>query len=127
MADEIRVKASIKVENGEFQFPEIGRSEVRVDQAAEGGGVPGTLSIGTSEEDVDLSALTTEGWLWMKNLDTTNHVQWGASTGGTFPSMVTIGRLEAGEPALFRMEPGATLRMKANSSACLVYIGAMED
>lgn len=127
MADEITVVASIAVENGNFKLPTIGGDQVSVTQAAIGGGVPGTISIGTSEEDVDLSDLTTEGWLYMKNLDGTNYVEWGASTGGTSPSMVQIGRLEAGEPAAFRMSPGAVLRMKADTAACMVQIMAMED
>ena len=127
MADEITVLAAISCLNGNFRLPQIGSEQLTFDQAAQGGGVPGTVEIGTSEEDVDVSALTTEGWLWMRNLDDTNYVDWGPSSGGTSPVMVAIGRMEAGESALFRLKPEVTLRMKANVAACVVQILVLED
>ena len=87
-----------------------------------GGPTPGYKTIGTSEESEAFGELTTEGWIVMQNLDATNYVQWGFSTG------VYGGRMEAGETAgPFRVEPGLTLYLKANTAACKVLVQALED
>ena len=90
-------------------------------QAVEGGPTPGYVTIGTSEESEAFSELSTEGWLLMENLDDTNYVEWGFSTG------VYGGRLEAGEAALFRLNPSSTLYLRANTAACKMLIYALED
>jgi hypothetical protein len=124
MSDEITIQASLQVENGTYTQPKLGSGIHKFDQASAGGGVPGTVSVGTTAETISTGDLTTPGWVWMKNLDATNYVQWGMSDGGT---LKTVGRLEAGEMALFRLDPGATLMMKANTAACLVQIAVQED
>lgn len=91
--------------------------QLSVDVAATGAFGPQTFDIGTSEEAITFTDITTEGWLFMKNLDATNYVQWGPTTGG---AMVVMGRLKAGEEACFRMDSGATLRLQANTAACKV-------
>lgn len=77
-----------------------------------------------AEVVIDLSELTTEGYVYMKNLDATNYVQWGPESGGV---MVVIGRMKATEFAVWRMDSGATLRMKANTADCLVVIKCYND
>jgi len=79
-------------------------------------------SIGTTEESITLTDVSTNGFVLMHNLDTTNYVQWGFATG------VYGGRMKAGETAgPFRLEPGATLYLKANTAACRVRVIAYED
>ena len=56
-----------------------------------------------------------------QNLDTTNYVEWG------FATTVYGGRMEAGETAEFRLNPGASIFMKANTSACEVMLTVIED
>jgi len=74
-------------------------------------------SIGTVEESITFTDITTNGFVLMQNLDTTNYVQWGFAAG------VYGGRLKAGETAgPWRLEPGATLYLKANTAACRVRI-----
>jgi hypothetical protein len=74
-------------------------------------------SIGTAEESITFTDIATNGFVWMHNLDTTNYVQWGFSTG------VYGGRLKASHTAgPFFVEPGATLYLKANTAACRVRI-----
>lgn len=74
-------------------------------------------SIGTTEESITFTDISTNGWVLMQNLDTTNYVQWG------FASGVYGGRMKAGELAgPFRMESGATLYLKANTAACRVRV-----
>jgi len=126
MSDEIKVTASLQIDNTNFSMPKIGGTQLTFDQTNEGGMVPGTVKVGSgAEEDISMTELTTPGWLWMKNLDASNYVQWGGKT--TAGAMTTIGRMEAGEPALFRLDPSATLRMQANTAECKVLILVAED
>ena len=113
MANEITVNQRLKLANGNLSPGEWKFTNLRFDQAtAEMDSF--VQNIGTSEEDVTFS-VTTHGWFLMRNLDATNYVQWGAKD----TTMKTIGRMEAGETAgPFRMEPGVTLRMAANTAAC---------
>ena len=120
MAGTIRINLQVDVANGNF-LDSVSVSNKSFVQDNPGGGNPGTLSIGTSEESVALSELGTQGWLFMQNLDDTNYVRWG------FATTVYGGRLEPGEVALFRLNPGSTLYMISNSAACRVNIRAFED
>ena len=120
MANEITVTTGISVLNGNSSFHQQTKTKA-IDQAAIGGPSPGAISVGTAEESTAFPELTTEGWLFMQNNDATNYVQWGFSTG------VYGGRLKAGESALFRMEPGLTLYLKANTAACNVLVYGFES
>ena len=120
MANEITVSASLRVTNGNLN-ESISTGTLQFTQAASGGPTPGYVTIGTSEESFTFPELTTEGWCYLKNIDSTNYVQWGFSTG------VYGGRLEANEFALFRLEPSVTLYMKANTANCKCIVKAFED
>ena len=83
--------------------------------------VSGVLSIGTSEEELtQLADLGTPGWTLLSNLDDTNYVEFGSTTG------VYDIKLEAGESAVYRHN-SATLYAKANTAACLVEYTIIED
>lgn len=121
MANEISVSSRLKVANGLLKF-EYNTGNLQFDQTAAGGPTPGVITVGITEETIALGELSTLGWVLMRNLDSTNYVQWGFATG------VYGGRMEAGEPAgPFRLEPGTTLYMKANTAACKVLVYALED
>lgn len=122
MSNEIRVQAGITVINGNLSFQQSFGTK-NYDQTAVGGPVPGQLTIGTTEESVSLAELTTPGWAVMQNLDGTNFVQWGFSTG------VYGGRLEPGETAgPFRLDPGVSnLFLKSDTAACKVLLYVFED
>lgn len=121
MANEITVQTSLKVTNGNAKALGLDALNQSFDQAAEGGPTPGYVSIGTLEESHSFGELSTLGWMIMQNNDSTNYVQWGFTTGDYG------GRLEPGERAVFRLEPGATLYLKANTAACKMIIYAFED
>lgn len=75
-----------------------------------------------STSDTSLTALfvntaTIEGLLYVKNLDNTNYVTLGPTSGGAIVPMV---RLNAGKAALIPLVPGLTLRAQANTAACKV-------
>jgi len=120
MANEINVTAALRVQNGNLVF-DSSTSSKSFDQTAAGGPTPGYVTIGTSEESETFSELGTLGWLLMENLDSTNYVEWGFATG------VYGGRLEAGELAVFRLNPSSTLYLKADTAACKMLIYALED
>lgn len=122
MADEIRVNSTIAVKKGSFDIT-LGR-QFNVDQTGDGGGNPGKVAIGTTEEVVALGDITTIGWAYIQNIDATNYVQWGPESGG---AMVVAGRLEAGEGIVVRLEPSTTYRMKADTAACDVILQVFED
>jgi hypothetical protein len=79
-------------------------------------------SIGTSEESITFTDIATNGWAMFTNMDTTNYVEWGFSTG------VYGGKMKAQESAgPFRVNPGATIYLKANTGACRVRVVMYED
>jgi hypothetical protein len=122
MANEIKVTVRRSTANGTYKN-EKNPGTVQIDQAAlgEGGGL---INIGTSEETVAFAEVGTNGWLFMQNHDTANYVLWGPSDG---TNMVEMGRLEAGEPAVLRADPGMVLIMKADTATCEVEVSMLED
>jgi len=81
----------------------------------------GVQSVGTSEEELPQGAdLGTPGFVVVQNLDATNYVEIGHTTG------VYGVKCKAGEPAVFRLD-GTTLYAKANTAACLVKYTIFED
>ena len=123
MATELRLNVSFQGENGSYYKPgAIQFSGVTIAQAAQGS--DGFIqNIGTSEEDVTF-AVTTHGYLFMRNLDTSHYIKYGPSNGG---SMVEFGRLKAGELAILRVAPGITLRAIADTAACNVWFHMEND
>jgi len=81
----------------------------------------GVQSVGTSEEALTISAdIGTPGYTFLKNLDATNYIEVGSTTG------VYDIRLKAGEIALYRHN-SAALYAKANTAACLLEYLVIED
>jgi hypothetical protein len=120
MANEITVSMSIRVVNGNANEA-INVSSKQFTQAAVGGPAPGYVTVGTTEETISTSEIGTLGWCFMQNLDATNYVRVGFSTG------VYGIRLEAGEPALFRLNPGSTIYAIANTGNCKCLFKVFED
>lgn len=121
MADEIKVTSRLTCVNGSLDV-KFQPSQFSFDQAT-GLYYDVVSNIGTTEESIGtFGDISTEGWGVMINLDATNYVQWGFSTG------VYGGRMEAGEVAgPFRLEPGLTLYLKANTAACNVRVLVLSD
>ena len=120
--NEIKVTQQLQITNGAYKKA-FAPGTVSVTQTNKGASA-GIWTIGTSEEDITFNDITTEGWLSLVNLDPTNYVEYGAAA--TTPTMATLGRMRFGEPAQFRMEPGVTLRMKANGAPVKVEIFLLE-
>jgi len=77
--------------------------------------------VGTTEEEIAQGAdVGTPGYVWAKNLDATNYVEIGSTTG------VYDIKVKAGEIALWRHN-SATLYGKANTSAVRLEYIIIED
>jgi hypothetical protein len=130
MSAEIKITAALECKHGNFSFPKAGAAQISVTQNAAGGGGPGMITATVAGVTVDLASLTgvtTAGWCRVQNLDGTNFVEWGAydsTGGGTF---WPVGKLLAGEPALFRCKAGVKLRFKADTANCKVQVQILEE
>lgn len=122
MADEITIAATVTVANGGFRQT-FNPGNVVIDQTTLGN-LSGVVVVGTSEEDMSIGDVATLGLLCLNNLDATNYVTWGPKSSG---SMVALGRIEPGEIAILRLEPGITLRWKANTASVRVQMMLLED
>lgn len=123
MANEVKVTAGLKADNGNFAFHRPSAT-ISFNQTNGRGGNPGSVQIGTSEEDVSFGDLTTPGWYIFRNLDATNFVDYGPKSGGV---MVPFGRLLPNKGVgLGYLYPGAVVRMKADTAACWISIEALD-
>ena len=123
MADEITYNVVLSCRNGSFDFTRSVSNTI--DQNTVGGAVPGTQSIGTTHELVDVLAdLTAEGYFIATNLDTTNFVEIGVDVSATFYPLI---RLKAGESSMGRLSPGVAVYAKADTAACQLQFQCLED
>lgn len=120
MANEITVNVSLGVRNGSM-IDNFAPGALSFDQTAIGGPFPGYQTIGTTEETIPTTEITTLGWAVFRNLDTTNYIRIGFSTG------VYGIRLEPGEVACFRLNPGASIFAIANTAACKLLVKIYQD
>lgn len=121
MANEIKAITQLRLAKGSMKH-EFTPSQIQVTQS--GALVYDVVhSVGTTEETAGPSFgdIGTEGVFVVYNLDTTNYVQVGFSTG------VYGVRLAASSiPLIGTLEPNATLYLKANTAACKVRIVVYE-
>jgi len=117
MANEIRTSLSVAIVNGNYR-DDFRPGALNYTQVTASGGNPGSVSIGTAEEDIAFGDVT-PGLVMMQNLDTTNFVKFGPKSAG---SMVLCGKISPGKIAYFELGAAVTLRMQADTAACLVLI-----
>ena len=119
MSQELRIQFGLTYTNGQLS-DQVANHTLIGDQTTQGLDSL-TVSVGTTEQDISFPDVGTLGWLYLKNLDPANFVIWGPKSAGV---MVPIGKLmpnSQGE-AVFQLDPGITLRMKADTAACKVLI-----
>ena len=114
MANEIQVTVGLRCTNGNYKLTR-NTETLQVDQTTASGGSPGVISVGTTEEAVAFGDVT-PGYVLFKNLDATNYVQVG--TRGAYSGRLLAG----GGVALFYVDTGVSVFVKANTGACLVEI-----
>jgi len=125
MANEISVLINFTVTNGNFSDVFQPATQT-INQAAQGFHGP-MVTVGTTQEYIPTGDIGTMGWFCGRNLDAANFVTVGVSTGSTGSAMTAYGRIEAGESFAYRVEPGANLAWKADTSAVKVQMKLHED
>lgn len=108
MADNINFQLVFQADRGEDN-DEFVLNET-FEQLADGsdGGNP---LIGSSEEDLTITDVTTPGILILRNLDSTNYIEFGPKDGGV---MKLMGRLDPlGMPAVIPLGDSVTIRLKS--------------
>lgn len=89
-----------------------------VTQTNLGGGNPGYVSIGTSEEDISFGDVT-PGIVVIQNLDATNFIKYGPKSGG---AMIEFARIAPGGFAVIQLQGSAIIRAIADTAAVKVRI-----
>ena len=119
MADQIDFKMSLKFTKGQLVHPydkpikNIATLGKRV--------YDNTVTVGTTEESIgpNFGDINTEGICVVENLDATNYVQMGYSAGVYGKRLYPT---DTGIPDVGYLEPGATIYLKANTTACEVRV-----
>jgi hypothetical protein len=120
MAEEISVTIAVTVNNSGF-VDDFNSGRLTFTQVAVGADA-GTVSVTTSEGNLSLANLTTNGFLILKNLDSTNFIDYGLDDSGT---MKACGRLLAGEVNFIRVKPATSVRLKADTATCKLRYWAL--
>jgi len=118
MANEIQMSASLIVNKDGTSLNGTASKTVDMSGSAK---IASTQNIGTTTEALSIGDVTDVGYVYIKNLDSTNYVEVGiTSPVSASNAMIT---LKPGEFALFptRLE---TIYAKANTAACNVDIVA---
>ncbi len=113
MANELRFDLSGSLTNGNLSGNF--RATFNADQTTAGWMQFQRTVTQAAEIDITFADITTNGWLFIRNLDATNYVKWGPKSG----TMVEMGRIYPGKTAgPFFVAPGVVLRMVANVADC---------
>jgi len=122
MANEIQTSVGLTVKNGAYSYLmqnrplNVTQNALYVHDAV--------VDVGLAESDMPVGSVVTNGWLLVINLDATNYVTWGPKNSG---AMVPCGRIKPNEHAYFRVEPGVTLRWKANTATVKLQMVFLND
>jgi len=122
MASEITLNVSLRVANGLME-EQFGPVQDQIDQSAVGAD-GGVREIGTTEETISLTDVSTPGYAIFRNLDSTNFVTIGPDSGG---SMVDFLKLKPGEIAVLRLAPDVSIKAKADTAAVKLLVRVYAD
>lgn len=112
MSGTIITQLAFSLVNGTFR-DDANIQPITVTQTTVGGGNPGTVTIGTSEEDISFGDVV-PGYVILENLDPTNYVEIGPKSGG---AMILYQKISAGCFAIIELGASVTMRAKANTAA----------
>jgi hypothetical protein len=85
----------------------------------------GRQNIGTTEEQISIGEITSEGWMLVINRDTSNFVRLRQGVVASYSNALI--KIKPGEFALFRVDPAATLYGTADTAAVDVEYLLIED
>ena len=123
MAGTVTLKVLATILNGSHSEVFGSSNNITIVQDAIGAHAP-VVTVGfAAEEDMPIGDVSVLGWLFLKNLDSTNFVTYGPKD----TTMKAFGRIEPGEYAALRLEPGITLRWQADTADVQVKVLLLED
>lgn len=111
---------------GIISYPKFVSGAISITQSGEGGGGPGVVNIGTTEETLSFGDIA-PGTVVLQNLDSTNYVEYGFSTGVYGCKLLPGASSTAGgQPHVINLTSGATVYIKANTAACDVFVSGYD-
>lgn len=116
MADELSLSLSLNFDKGVTITAERSGTVTVAGNA----GIKNAVTVTTFGGALQLGGVVTVGYVYLKNLDATNYITFGAD-GSTYPL-----KLKAGEFALFRYNATALIA-KANGASCLLEYAVIPD
>jgi hypothetical protein len=121
MAQEISISVKMTVSKG-YLVQKSDPGTILVDMSGTTA-IGGAQDIGTTAEALSITDVSTAGWAYFRNTDTTNYVEIGTGTAGSF---VAFGKLKAGEACLIRLGTNAPTA-RANTSAIKLQFYILAD
>lgn len=118
MADEIdlTVRGVLKHTSGTKLEDLFAVSNVRLTQT-NAKAFADTLALTTSEQTLDLSSMTQPGYIFMRNMDTSNTIEFGGDSSG----LVKCGEIPPQGFAVFQVGSSATLKAKTAAGTASLY------
>jgi len=126
MADELTLKITFNYNPSTAGEVSVNPAEFSgtFDVTASSAVTTGIQAIGTSEETLNLGDVSDPGYLMIKNLDSTNFVQFNVDA---TPTQYT-GALKAGEFACLRLgDTASALYLKADTASCNIQYWLLSD
>lgn len=126
MSNEISQTLNFQVSKGNFKL-NYNPGQIQVDLTGDGGGNPGLVSVGTTEETISFGDVS-PGLVLIRNLDSTNFVSYGIYNSGDTTSTLRGKLLPDDVVHVLRLDASGSqeLRMKADTAACKVEILGFE-
>lgn len=122
MADEFTLNISGRIDKSPMlEIIQPGTQQIDVSAF---GAAAGIQNINTTAEQITTTEVSTLGWAFFQNLDTTNYVTIGPYSGGTMYDFV---KLKPGESCILRLMTGITIYAKANTAAVELLYKIFED
>lgn len=121
MAQEITVTARLSVSKG-YLVQKFDPGAILIDMSGTTA-AGGVQDIGTSAEALTVTDVSTAGWAYFRNTDTTNFVEIGTGTAGSF---VAFAKLKAGEACVLRLGTNAPTA-RANTAAIKLQFQIFAD
>lgn len=125
MSNEGSAVISLSASKGGASINTVGSSGSATKQFDMSGGdmASGTMNVGTSDEAIPIPAdIGTCRYLFLKNLDATNYIEFSYGTGGSFAAII---RIDPGHSVIFR-PTSTTCYAQANTAACDMFWAAVE-
>jgi hypothetical protein len=137
MSNEAEIRSSMTINHTNLDYRSYPTS-FKADVTGELGPTPGAFTATVQGTDVSLAELTVPGFCEIANLDDTNFVEVGIYDDGGFHPLMEVGPGERYVIKLSRnvgeqfgtgtgtTDTGTTLRIKADTASCAVFVGAFE-